>query len=67
VNILFIAPYIPNLIRVRPYQWIRSLVQRGHELTLLAVWTSSEEQADMKALQKMGVRVVAQLSLGGAR
>jgi glycosyltransferase involved in cell wall biosynthesis len=59
MKILFIAPYIPNHIRVRPYQWIRSLVQRGHELTLLAVWTSPEEQADIGVLREMGVRVAA--------
>lgn len=60
MKILFIAPYIPNRIRVRPYQWIRSLVQRGHELILLAVWVSPEEEADIKPLQEMGVRVVTQ-------
>jgi glycosyltransferase involved in cell wall biosynthesis len=58
MRILFIAPYIPNRIRVRPYQWLRALVQRGHELTLLAVWTSPEELADIEALRNIGVRVV---------
>jgi glycosyltransferase involved in cell wall biosynthesis len=59
VKILFIAPYIPNRIRVRPYQWLHSLVQRGHELKLLAVWTSPEELADIEALREIGVCVVA--------
>lgn len=59
MKILFIAPYIPNQIRVRPYQWLRALVQRGHDVTLLAVWGSPEEAEDIKTLQAMGVRVVA--------
>jgi glycosyltransferase involved in cell wall biosynthesis len=59
MRILFITPYIPNRIRVRPYQWLRALVQRGHELTLLAVWTVPEELADIEALREIGVRVVA--------
>jgi glycosyltransferase involved in cell wall biosynthesis len=59
MKILFIAPYVPNSIRVRPYQMIRSLAQRGHELTLLTVSTSQSEQADIEALRAVGIHVLA--------
>lgn len=35
LKILFICPYQPDLIRVRPYQLIRHLVQAGHKVTLV--------------------------------
>jgi polysaccharide biosynthesis protein PslH len=60
MKLLFVVPYIPNQIRVRSYQWIRTLLNRGHDVTLLAVWTSEEEQADMECLSKIGVHVYAQ-------
>lgn len=59
MKILFVAPYIPNQIRVRPFHWLRSLVEHGHELTLLAVWSTPNELGDIEALQKIGVRVIA--------
>lgn len=35
MKILFALPYLPSLIRVRPYQFVRELVRR-HEVSLLA-------------------------------
>jgi sugar transferase (PEP-CTERM/EpsH1 system associated) len=60
MKILFICPYVPNLIRVRSYQLLRSLVQRGHNVTLATLWTSSEERADLQSLIDMGIAVIAQ-------
>ncbi len=37
MRILFISPYIPSLIRVRPYNILRTLVKRGHQVTLVAL------------------------------
>jgi glycosyltransferase involved in cell wall biosynthesis len=37
MRILFVAPYVPSPIRVRPYQWIRSLARLGHHIDLVAL------------------------------
>lgn len=39
MRILFVAPYVPSLIRVRPFQWIRSLSALGHAVTVVALGT----------------------------
>lgn len=36
-SILFMTPYIPNAIRVRPFHFIRSLAAKGHQISLVAV------------------------------
>jgi glycosyltransferase involved in cell wall biosynthesis len=46
MRILYITPYVPSLIRVRPYNLIRSLAQRGHRITLLSVSSSAQEEKD---------------------
>jgi glycosyltransferase involved in cell wall biosynthesis len=37
LRILFVAPYIPSPIRVRPYQWIRALAKQGHAVRLVTL------------------------------
>ena len=37
MRILFVAPYVPSLIRVRPYQFLRALAGLGHTITLVAL------------------------------
>jgi sugar transferase (PEP-CTERM/EpsH1 system associated) len=37
MRILFVTPYIPSLVRVRPYNLVHALAQRGHAVTLLAL------------------------------
>ncbi|MBZ0287216.1 MAG: glycosyltransferase, partial [Anaerolineae bacterium] len=37
MRLLFVTPYIPSLIRVRPYNILRALVERGNKVTLLAL------------------------------
>ncbi len=44
MKILFIVPYVPDLIRVRPYNLIRSLTGLGHEVTVLTLWTQAHEK-----------------------
>lgn len=59
MNILFIVPYVPNLIRVRPYNLIRHLAAHGHEVTVLTLWSTEAERADAEALKQHCHRVVA--------
>jgi sugar transferase (PEP-CTERM/EpsH1 system associated) len=51
VKILFITPYIPSLIRVRPYNLLRALHQRGHEITLLCLQPPGDEDTPQDALR----------------
>lgn len=51
MHILFIVPYVPNLIRVRPYNFIKRLAAHGHRVTLLTTWSEAGEQESLKAIQ----------------
>lgn len=59
MKILYIVPYVPNLIRVRPYNLIRHLSRRGHEVCTVAVYSGLEELGDIERLQKSCARVIA--------
>jgi polysaccharide biosynthesis protein PslH len=59
MNILYITPYAPDPIRVRPYSLIRALVQRGDCVTLATVWERPDELASLERLRAEGVAVVA--------
>jgi glycosyltransferase involved in cell wall biosynthesis len=60
MKILFVVPYVPNPIRVRPYEFLRALVARKHTVTVATVWTSDAERKDLERLRTMGVRVLAE-------
>jgi sugar transferase (PEP-CTERM/EpsH1 system associated) len=57
MDILFIVPYVPSLIRVRPYNLIRSLTARGHRVTVMTV--STHEDEDVARLEDHCHRVYA--------
>ena len=59
MRILFLSPYPPSLIRVRPFNWIKHLAARGHQITLLALVGSAEETADLKEVTRYCYRVEA--------
>ena len=59
MHILYIVPYTPNLIRVRPYNLIRYLSERGHQVTLLTLYESEAEQAEAKTLEAYCHQVIA--------
>jgi glycosyltransferase involved in cell wall biosynthesis len=50
MNVLFVAPYVPSKIRVRPYSWIRYLSMLGHKISLFTVCVN---RADREALQEL--------------
>jgi glycosyltransferase involved in cell wall biosynthesis len=57
MRILFILPYIPNLVRVRAFNFIRALAARGHEVSLFAVDDGSGEHDDIDAIARICTRV----------
>lgn len=59
MNILYYVPYPPNLIRVRPYNLIRALLERGHSITLASLITSVADMEDLHRLEAMGVQIVS--------
>jgi glycosyltransferase involved in cell wall biosynthesis len=57
LRVLFICPYLPSLIRVRPYNLIRALARRGHSITLLALEPPGEDAGGLDALREWCQRV----------
>ena len=53
MRVLFIVPYVPNLIRVRPFNLIRCLADRGHDVTVLTLWSDQEEREDAVKLRSL--------------
>ncbi len=60
MDILFVVPYAPNPVRVRPYEFIRTLLRRGHRLTVASLWTSEQERVELAALESLGATVIAE-------
>jgi polysaccharide biosynthesis protein PslH len=50
MKVLYIVPYVPNRIRVRPYNLIRSITRRGHQVTVATLWSNNQEFEDSKQL-----------------
>jgi len=50
MRILYIVPYSPSLIRVRPYQLIRALANRGHTVEVATLWSSDKEKEGLQQL-----------------
>ncbi len=53
MDILFIVPYMPNLIRTRPYNLIRHLSERGHRVTLQTLWVNEQEKEQLEHLRQI--------------
>jgi len=66
MRILFIVPYVPEPIRARSFNLIRSLAHRGHRLDILTVWSGEREAAALEWLRQAGFGVYA-LRVGRAR
>ena len=59
MQILFIVPYVPTQIRVRPYNLLKTLVEQNHQVTLATLWGSEAERAHLKTLEEIGLNVLA--------
>jgi hypothetical protein len=53
MNILFIVPYVPSLIRTRSYNMIHFLSELGNRVTLVTLWTDDQEKKDMEELRQV--------------
>jgi len=60
MHILFVVPYVPNLLRVRPYNLIKQLSRRGHQITVATLWGNQQDRADIQELRQYGCQVVAE-------
>lgn len=60
MKILFIIPYVPNLIRVRSFNLICALKSLGHDITLATLTSGLEDEADIHRLEEMSVEVFAE-------
>jgi sugar transferase (PEP-CTERM/EpsH1 system associated) len=59
MKILFVVPYVPNLIRIRPYNLIRYLSGAGHEVHVATLWQNAAELEDVRRLEQICTRVAA--------
>jgi glycosyltransferase involved in cell wall biosynthesis len=59
MRLLYIVPYAPSLVRTRPYNLLRHLARRGHEITLATIYTHASEQAVLSELASVGIQVLA--------
>ncbi len=53
MRLLFVSPYLPSLIRVRPYNLLKALVRRGNEVTLMALQPPGDEGESLPELRRL--------------
>ena len=51
MKLLFVVPYIPNHLHPRPFNFLRHLSQRGHEITLLCLQTYMSERGSLEEVR----------------
>jgi polysaccharide biosynthesis protein PslH len=54
MRIAYIVPYVPNLIRTRPYNLINQLACLGHEVTVFTLGSGQQDLIDARALEGQG-------------
>ena len=54
MRIAYIVPYVPNLIRTRPYNLINQLAALGHEVTVFTLGSGQQDLNDAQALKGHG-------------
>jgi glycosyltransferase involved in cell wall biosynthesis len=59
MRILYLTPYVPSLVRVRPFQFIRHLAELGHEVALICLAGKDEESEALAELRRRCREVVA--------
>lgn len=51
LRILFLTPYVPSPLRIRPFGFTRALAARGHRVCVLAAASSPAEERDAERLR----------------
>jgi polysaccharide biosynthesis protein PslH len=59
LNLLFLLPYTPTPIRTRPYNFLRSLLRRGNQVTLATVYENEDDRLVLEEWRKLGATVQA--------
>lgn len=59
MHIFFMLPYMPSPVRVRSYQFVRTLLRRGHRITLAAPIEREEDVRASENLRAAGVVVLS--------
>jgi polysaccharide biosynthesis protein PslH len=57
MKIAYIVPYVPNLIRTRPYNFILQLVALGHKVEVFTLGSNAQDFADSQVLRDKGAIV----------
>lgn len=57
MKIAYIVPYVPNLIRTRPYNLITQLASLGHEVVVFTVGSNRQDLVDAQALKRTCIDV----------
>lgn len=52
MRILYLTPYVPSPVRVRPFQLIRHLAMQGHQVTLVCLSLPNEEPEALAELRR---------------
>src|SRR5262245_57535421 len=52
MKIAYVVPYVPNLIKTRPYNLITQLSTLGHEVTVFTLGSSMHDLLDASTLRK---------------
>lgn len=60
MRILYVTPYVPTPVRRRPFELLRSLAARGHQLTLACLWERADELEALAVFRDLGIEVRAQ-------
>ena len=55
MRIAYIVPYVPNLIRTRPYNLINQLASLGHEVTVFTLGSSQQDLIDVQSPSRVMV------------
>jgi polysaccharide biosynthesis protein PslH len=59
MNLLLVIPYTPTPIRTRPFNLLRGLIRRGHQVTLATLWENETERQALADWQAQGVTVLS--------